>query len=164
MKYVALLRGIAPLNPNMHNSKLRGVFEKVGFKNVETVIASGNVLFESALKNTQTLETKIEKAIKAELGFFSTTIVRSEEELKKLAEQKPFENLTHSRKTYLMVTFLKNIPEQKLKYDRAVCTVVDNTDPKTPQIMLKLEKEFGKEITTRTWLTVERILRKFENL
>lgn len=39
--YVALLRGIVPLNPNMRNEKLRGVFEKLGFTNVRTVISSG---------------------------------------------------------------------------------------------------------------------------
>lgn len=42
IKYVALLRGIAPTNPNMRNDKLREVFEKPGFKNVQTVISSGN--------------------------------------------------------------------------------------------------------------------------
>lgn len=49
--YVALLRGILPLNPNMHNQKLRGVFEKLGFSNVHTVISSGNVIFETNSKN-----------------------------------------------------------------------------------------------------------------
>jgi uncharacterized protein (DUF1697 family) len=45
VKYVALLRGIAPTNPNMRNDKLRGVFEKLSFENVKTVISSGNVVF-----------------------------------------------------------------------------------------------------------------------
>jgi hypothetical protein len=42
-------------------------------------------------------------------------------------------------------------------YDGAICSVVDLTGAKTPDLMLWLEKKFGKEITTRTWKTVERI-------
>jgi hypothetical protein len=36
--------------------------------------------------------------------------------------------------------------------------VIDLTSAKTPDLMIWLEKKFGKEITTRTWKTVERIL------
>jgi hypothetical protein len=43
MRYVALLRGIMPTNPNMKGEKLKAVFEGLGFSNVHTVIASGNV-------------------------------------------------------------------------------------------------------------------------
>jgi acyl carrier protein len=42
-------------------------------------------------------------------------------------------------------------------YDGAICSVIDLTSAKTPDLMLWLEKQFGKEITTRTWKTVERI-------
>ena len=44
MRYVALLRGIGPSNPNMRNERLRELFQKLGFQNVQTVISSGNVL------------------------------------------------------------------------------------------------------------------------
>ncbi len=47
VRYVALLRGMGPANPNMRGEKLRKVFEGLGFENVRTVLASGNVLFES---------------------------------------------------------------------------------------------------------------------
>ncbi|MGH2757636.1 MAG: DUF1697 domain-containing protein [Actinomycetota bacterium] len=46
-RFVALLRGIGPLNPNMRNEKLREVFVGLGFENVRTVITTGNVLFDS---------------------------------------------------------------------------------------------------------------------
>lgn len=48
-KYVALLRGIGPSNPNMHGAKLRGVLEGLGFRDVQSVISSGNVIFSSDL-------------------------------------------------------------------------------------------------------------------
>jgi hypothetical protein len=46
-------------------------------------------------------------------------------------------------------------------YDRVVCSVVDLTGARTPDLMRWLESEFGKEITTRTWKTVQRILNKW---
>ena len=76
-EYVALLRGISPLNPNMRNEKLRGVFTRLGFKNVRTVITSGNVLFETEARNMRQLEASIEKALPQQLGFTSTVIIRS---------------------------------------------------------------------------------------
>jgi uncharacterized protein (DUF1697 family) len=175
--YVALLRGIAPTNPNMRNQKLREVFETLGFKNVKTVISSGNVLFESPSKNIKALEEKIEKAFPARLGFNSTTIIRSREELQRLAHDQPFDGMTHSPKSYLTVTFLKHRAQTKLTlpykvadrdyevlamYDREVCSVLDQTSGKNPDLMVWLEKQFGKEITTRTWLTVERILKSWD--
>jgi uncharacterized protein (DUF1697 family) len=78
-QYVALLCGIAPTNPNMRNEKLRGVFEELGLDRVRTVIASGNVLFETRRWNEQTLESDIETIITKQLGF--RTILRSESQI-----------------------------------------------------------------------------------
>jgi uncharacterized protein (DUF1697 family) len=62
----------------MRNDKLRGVFERLGFENVKTVISSGNVIFESPSRSIRKLEESIEKALPEELGFKSTTIIRSQ--------------------------------------------------------------------------------------
>ncbi len=173
-KYVALLRGIAPLNPNMQNDKLRSVFEKLGFENVKTVISSGNVIFESPSRSVKKLEETIETALPEQLGFTSTTIIRSRGQIQKLVDQNPFQGKEHSQKSNLNVTFLKKKRKTNLKfpykiddrdyellgmYDGAICSVIDLTSAKTPDLMVWLEKKFGKEITTRTWKTVERILK-----
>jgi uncharacterized protein (DUF1697 family) len=169
--YVALLRGISPLNPNMRNEKLRGVFEGLGFANVKTVISSGNVIFESPRRDASALEKQIEGALFAQLGFTSTTIIRTKSDLQRLIVSDPFKGAGHSQKLYLTVTFLKNQPKS---YDmpegrgysivgaanRTVLSIVDLTLNKTPDLMTKLERNFGKDITTRTWKTVLRILDK----
>jgi uncharacterized protein (DUF1697 family) len=176
-KYVALLRGIAPLNPNMRNDKLRGVFEKLGFVNIKTVISSGNVIFESPSGTSKRLEEIIEKALPEQLGFTSTTIIRSKKQLQQLVGQNPFKGMEHSQKSSLNVTFLKEKTRKDIEfpykvdnrdytllgmYDGAVCSVIDLTSSKTPDLMLWLEKKFGKQITTRTWKTVERIRKTME--
>jgi uncharacterized protein (DUF1697 family) len=171
--YVALLRGIGPMNPNMRPTKLKEAFEGMGFKNVRTVISSGNVVFESGFKDSAKLETKIEKALPKLLGFTSTTIVRSQEELEKLVMEDPAKGITHGQESYVLVTFLKqHSPKIRTlarkgtgyeivgKYEREICIVVDLTNSKTPDIMRWLEKELSKNITSRTWQTVLRILKK----
>ena len=106
--YVALLRGIMPTNPNMKSEKLKVAFESLGFKNVATVIASGNVVFDSSSKNSGALETKIEKTLPEKLGFKSTTIIRSKDELLQLVAKDPFKGVKDEKPNYLVVTFFKD--------------------------------------------------------
>ena len=171
------MRGIAPTNPNMRNNKLRGVFEKLGFESVKTVISSGNVLFESPSRSAAKLEASIEKAVQEQLGFTCTTILRSQGQLQKLFDRNPFKGMEHSQTSSLNVTFLKKKRKVDIKfpytvdnrdysllgmYNGAICSVIDLTSAKTPDLIAWLEKQFGKEITTRTWKTVERILNVME--
>ncbi len=178
--YCALLRGIAPSNPNMRNEKLRGVFEGLGFGDVASVLASGNIVFSAPDTTVPALESRIQEGLATELGIKGGTILRTRDELADLLAAEPFGDLEHSRETYLTATFLKvpldpvpdpmpgpDLPSVRLVgYDRearAILTVTDNTDPQTPDFMQWLEKVFrddAVEITTRTWLTVQRILKK----
>jgi uncharacterized protein (DUF1697 family) len=172
--YVALLRGIGPGNPSMRNEKLRAVFEDLGFSKVKTVISSGNVIFESPSRKVRELESAIEKALPKKLGFNSTTIIRSKQELQRLADKNPFGGLEHSQRSSLNVTFLKRKTKTDIKfpyraedrtytvlgmYGNAICSVLNLTGGNTPDYFHWVEKKFGKEITTRTWKTVERILK-----
>jgi uncharacterized protein (DUF1697 family) len=174
-RYVALLRGIGPMNPNMRNEKLRGVLEALGFRNVGTVISSGNVVFDTDARDRRSLEARIERAWPAQLGFRSTTIIRSRQQIEELIDRNPFGEQVDTPATSLQVTFLKHAPEQMFDlpyaaaagdyavvayYDRAICSVIDLTGSRTPDLMRWLESQFGKEITTRTWKTVHRIARK----
>ena len=62
-RYAALLRGIAPSRPNITNNKLRGVFEGLGYEHVASVLASGNIVFDSELSDVSALEHRIEGAL-----------------------------------------------------------------------------------------------------
>lgn len=174
ISYVALLRGIAPTDPNMRNDKLRGLFTDLGFGNVRTVISSGNVLFESDSRHVDSLEATIEKALPEKLGFASTTIIRSKAQIEELVGRDPFRGVDDPS-SYLLVTFLKRRRPVDLtfpyrpegaafelisEHDRAICSVTDLTRTKAPDVMTWLERRFGKEITSRTWKTVGRILGK----
>ena len=160
----------------MTNDRLRGVFEALGFSNVQSLLSSGNIIFSSI---TPPSESDIERAIEQQLGFFRPVIVRSQDGLRHLLNLKPFGNSEHSHKNYTLVTFLKDaqptlpfdIPLQNIdgsfdiigydKKTRAIFSVTDHTAVKTPNVMTWLEKQLGKDITSRTWKTVERIYLKF---
>lgn len=167
-KYVALLRGIGPGNPNMRGANLKSVLEDLGFSNVQTVISSGNVIFESDSIDTSKIEETIEQAWPVKLGFTSTTIIRSKDQLEALVVHDPYKGMSHSRESYLLVTFFKKLPSNppgnfysKLGIN-ALCSAIDTTQLRTPDFMPKLERQFGKDITSRTWNTVLRILKKMQ--
>ena len=177
MRYVALLRGIGPTNPNMRNEKLREVFQALGFQNVQTVISSGNVLFDSPSRGVKGLESTIEEAIQKQLGFTSTTIIRSHQQLRRLMDDKPFGRTKDVPTSRLNVTFLKQKQQTDLRFPyrvkekgysvlgmngHEIFTAIDLSGATTPDVMAWLEKQFGKAITTRTWKTVGRILKRLD--
>ncbi|WP_459547407.1 DUF1697 domain-containing protein [Nocardia sp. X0981] len=178
--YAALLRGIMPSHPNMSNEKLRGVFTGLGFDPVASVLASGNIVFGAENAESTGLEDRVQQALNTELGIPGGTIIREHAELRALLDRDPFAGYTHGRETYLTATFFKNPAEDPLEipadpgpavriigYDagaRALLMVTDNTDPKTPDIMAWLERRYGRDITTRTWLTVQRVVKKMETV
>jgi len=171
MKYVAFLRGIGPSNPNMRGAKLKEAAESAGFKNVETLLASGNVIFESGIDDPARIESKLEKTWPAKLGFDSMTIVRSRRQLEDLVKADPYKGAEHSnRATYLLVTFFKSAPDPAPEKDyykisdvNALCNTIDASGLGTPDFMAKLDKWFGKDqITSRTWLTIQRVLKKMD--
>lgn len=154
MQYVALIRGIGPENPNMHGDKLKAFFEKLGFSKVIPVLSSGNVIFASDGKDSSSLEAYIEENLPKNLGFHKSTIVRSYEELKKIIHSDPFRGVEDAPVSRLNVTFLKKGGE--------VFSVIDTVHVGTIKIMSNLEKQHGKEITTRTWKTIGKIIKKME--
>ncbi|WP_433490661.1 DUF1697 domain-containing protein [Nocardia grenadensis] len=176
--YAALLRGIMPSNPNMSNEKLRGVFTGLGFDSVASVLSSGNIVFATEQTGVAELEDRIQVALSAELGIPGGTIIRTEAELRELLDRDPFAGFTHGRGTYLTATFFKKQGETLpampadddplttiIGYDaaaRVFLSVVDNSTPRTPNFMAWLDRAYGKDITTRTWLTVQRVIKKIE--
>ena len=177
--YAAFLRGIGPGNPNMTNDKLRGVFADLGFTGVASVLASGNIVFRTTETDLGVLEGTIQDALHEQLGIPGRTIVRHHDVLRALLDSGPFGGLTHGRATYLTVTFLQqgvepvaDGPDQDdprvrvVRFDRpsgAYLWVTDNSGTGTaPAFMSWLEATYRQAITTRSWLTIQRIVRKIE--
>jgi len=105
-KHIAFLRAINVGGRNVKMDLLREIFESMGFSNVETFIASGNVIFESKSKNMDALANKIEKGLEESLGFEVATFIRSDSELASVANYKPFPKPKMDSAAAINVAFL----------------------------------------------------------
>lgn len=80
-RYVAFLRGINLGKRRPPMTQLKALFEELGFRDVATFIASGNVVFASGSNNASKLAIKIAGHLKKSLGYEVDTFVRSAEEV-----------------------------------------------------------------------------------
>ena len=173
--YAAFLRGV---NVGGHRrvkmDALKQAFESLGFKNILTLLASGNVVFQAPPTNASILTKQIQERLKKTFGFEIGVLIRSIKELQSLHSAKPFRDIKVTPRTRLFVTFFPEKPVSRLKFPyvssdgsfkllRAssceVCSVLTITDLRRGmQFMAILDKEFGPMITTRSWGTITRIL------
>ena len=173
--YAAFLRAI---NVGGHKlvkmDALRQAVESLGFVNVKTLLASGNVVFQAPSMSASDLTKQLEEKLKKTFGCAINVLIRSLKELQRLDQANPFAGIKATPRTRLFVTFLSEQPASNLKTPyvspgghfkilRAskteVCSVLTITNLRRGmQFMAFLEKEFGRTITTRSWSTITRIL------
>lgn len=174
-KYVAFLRGI---NVGGHKpvkmEELKKAFESMGFQNVKTLLASGNVLFETPETGTDNLVKRIEEKLEKELGHEIGVLLRTIEEIQNLVDADPFKNIKVTPQTSFYVTFLSEkskstlkIPYESIEKDikivqvsaSEVCSYITLSPNRgTSDLISVLEKELGRKITTRNWNTITKIL------
>jgi uncharacterized protein (DUF1697 family) len=89
---IALLRGVNMTGHNMIKmTDLAALFIKLGFKDAETYIQSGNVVFTNPDSCAdKDIELLIEGAIKKQFGHDISVMIRSVEEVKKVLLVNPF--------------------------------------------------------------------------
>lgn len=85
-RLVAFLRGINLGNRRLKMDELKAHFDALGYDDVATYLASGNVVFGAPAPDPGALETEIEAHLEAELGYAVDTFVRSLPELRPLPE------------------------------------------------------------------------------
>lgn len=91
MRYVAFLRGINLGKRRPPMSRLKALFEELGFNEVETFISSGNVIFTAPNRTSSSqLEKRIAACLAEELGYDVDTFVRTVEEVARIAKAKVF--------------------------------------------------------------------------
>jgi uncharacterized protein (DUF1697 family) len=101
--YIALLRGINVGGTGILAMKdLAALCTRIGFGNPRTYIQSGNVLFESRLKEDE-VRAKLTTALAAKMGKPIEVMVRTTAELRKILEGNPFPDREPAK---VAVTFL----------------------------------------------------------
>lgn len=106
-RYIAFLRAINVGGHTVKMDKLRRLFTTMGFENVETVLASGNVIFESQSGGATALEKAIEVHLQESLGYEVATFLRTSAQLAAIVEYEPFSPFELAAKGNLLyVAFL----------------------------------------------------------
>lgn len=105
-RFVAFLRAVNVAGRRVKMDDLRHHFESIGFSEVETYIASGNVVFATPAVSPRSLEKGIEKKLREALGFEVAVFVRTEAELAAIGAYKPFRPSNLESAVALNIAFL----------------------------------------------------------
>ena len=89
-RYVALLGSINVGGNRLKMAELREALEREDFEEVETVVASGNVLFSHDERPSEGLAEKIAYIVRDRFGIDSFAAVRSRDELAAAIADNPF--------------------------------------------------------------------------
>jgi uncharacterized protein (DUF1697 family) len=176
-RYIALLRAVNV--GGRHTVKmdfLRHLFESLGFSNVETFIASGNIVFETTSKNGQALGREIEDRLREALGYEVATFIRTDAELAAIANYKPFSRSDLDGAVALNIAFLADGLDDKssqrlmaLKTDiddlhiheREIYWLCRKRQSKSKISNAVLEKALGQRSTLRGANTVKKMAAKY---
>lgn len=157
--------------------RLQGLFAALGLANVETFIASGNVIFDSNTKNIAALERKVEKHLQAALGYAVTTFVRATSDLPNVIRDQPFDNVElEADGNTLFIGFLSAPPGDSARDALRSCsTEADLLDVCGREVYwlcrtkfsesqfsgARLEKTLGMPTTLRNSNTIKRLAAKY---
>lgn len=141
----------------------------MGFANVKTLLASGNVLFDA--KASKGLQAKIEAGLEQQFGFAVGTVLRSVDELKAMVASDPFGGQVEgeAQKLYVML-FAEPLPDgvgvKGVEGDYAVLPGAarelyligyrkpDGTYAAGGLLLIEKQLPKGRLVTTRNWNTI----------
>ncbi len=110
-RHAAFLRGINIGGRRVTGTQLCAPFEALGFEDVASFLASGNVTFSA--RDSAGLEARIEAALEVSLGFEVDVFVRTAAEVAAVARFEPFPpDVVAATAGRLQVTFLRVEPNQ----------------------------------------------------
>jgi uncharacterized protein (DUF1697 family) len=126
-RYVAFLRAINVGGHVVKMDRLRALFEEMEFGEVQTFIASGNVIFDLPSEDVNALEEQIERHLAQALGYEVGTHLRTLAEVAAIANHEPFPDSAPIKDGQtLMVILLKDVPDEETQ--RSVAAVSTETD------------------------------------
>jgi uncharacterized protein (DUF1697 family) len=102
-KYAAFLRGVNVGGVNLKMPAVADALTDAGFKNVRTILASGNVLLESTAA-VSTVRKKAETALRERFGYDAWVLAYDIETVRAIDEAYPFEREVDGYQSY--VTFV----------------------------------------------------------
>ena len=171
-RYAAFLRGLNVGGVNLKMPDVAAAFESAGFQSVRTILASGNVLLDSAQK-APAVRTKAEAALRDAFGYDAWVLVYELNTVKAIRGGYPFQPEVADQQSY--VTFVSDDailaelaelaqepgPGESISAGDGVIywqvpkgNTLDSTIGKTMG-----KKRYKSSTTTRNLRTIDRVLR-----
>lgn len=178
MKWVAMLRGINLGKRQLKSAELKAVVERMGFTEVKTILASGNVVFEAGDAQPEALERDLHAALEKATGLKSEVFVRNRAELAALVAANPFPAEAEARPSYLVVTFHRSPvdgaaidrlaeshdgPERMVVRGRELITDFPDGQGRSTLIPAMQKAKLARGNTARNWNTVCKLLAALED-
>jgi len=174
--YIAFLRAINVGGHTVKMETLRQQFQSLGFSNVETFIASGNVIFNAESAETGSLETEIEQRLRETLGYPVATFIRTDIQLAELANYQAFPEDKINAAQALNIAFLSKNPDERSKeklmtlkteiddfhvHERAIYWLCSKKQSESTFSNAVLEKALGQQTTLRGIQTIRKLVAKY---
>lgn len=167
---IALLRGV---NLGGHNriamAELRKLCEPLKFRDAQTYLQSGNLIFTTAERDNRQIAAKLQNAIQRRFACRPEIILRTQPELAEVVRASPFTQRRGLDPAKLLVSFLsgepspeararldelKGFPEEFCAMRRELYIYFPNGLGKSRFPWATLHRLLGVEATGRNWNTV----------
>jgi uncharacterized protein (DUF1697 family) len=173
-RHVALLRGVNVNGITIKSAELKALFaDELGFGAVRTVLASGNVLFDTGETDAAALRTRIEQALRKRFGYDAWIVLLTQKQVAAMAKAYPFERIDDERHPYIVfgsdAAMLDEVVEkagavdaevEQLKRGKGVlywqCPRGESLE--TPVARLLAKTRYRSSTTTRNLRTVEKLI------
>jgi uncharacterized protein (DUF1697 family) len=166
MRVAALLRGIN-VGPNKRIAMpaLRAIVESLGYRDVETYLQSGNVVFTP--KGRGDHAARLSRAIESETGHEVAVLLRTGAELAQVVEANPY---FVSDPTKVVVVFLGEelelgqlglgdlgpyLPDELTAHGRELYVSVPNGQGRSKLMEALVKRRLPTTLTVRNWRTLE---------
>ncbi len=173
MKYIAFLRAINVGGHVVKMELLTKLLTELELKKVTSVLASGNLVFESRIKNASQLEKKMASHLLKQLGYEVETFIRTVDECRELLTALPFLKVgdDKSRTNYIALLKTDLTKAQEMTLESLISPTDDlKKGPRSIYWLSKknlgeskmgnslLEKKLNLKTTIRNANTLEKIL------
>jgi uncharacterized protein (DUF1697 family) len=169
-KYIALIRGINVGGIVLKMEDLKHILEYIGFSGVRTYIQSGNAIFESREVNKRKMEAEIAQEIKNKIDRDIVVIVKTAEEIGRIAESHPLADLGEAKNLYVtilshdpavpdveaLMETMNDIDRHELAH-RAIYSYYGQGYGNSKRSNNFIEKMLKVSATTRNWETMKKL-------
>jgi uncharacterized protein (DUF1697 family) len=174
-RYVAFLRAVNVGGRTVKMDELRDHFREAGMAEVETFIASGNVIFSTTGKAPAALEQRLEGHLKKALGFDVPTLIRTTAEVAEAAARTPYTDADVAAAGTFVAAFLRapldaagrkglaalaSDVDRFVLHGREVYWLAQTKQSETKLTIVKFERAVGRAATMRAMTSLRKLAAK----